>query len=886
MKFLEEYFDYQKKYPDSIILVQKGKFYECYEYDTFGKAFILGNIINTTVTLCNKSKNPSITNPYMAGFQTGYIDRNLPLLLDNHYTVVVIDEDPKNVTLRKIKAIYSPGTYTEKNTTSNNIVCIYVEKNHFDNIFISLTSIDLSTGYVYLYEIHEGNQMMKIEECYRINESQNPSEVLVVSNKELCRDYKVVFQNMQRKVRFLEYNSSFNNISFQNEILKDVYKIKSTLSAIEYLQLEQYMFATYSFVYLIHYCLEHNKHVVYNLNLPIVENFENKMILHNNSIYQLNIVNFTQDKSLFSIINYTSTPLGKRLLHKTLLNPISDINKLQQLYDDLEQMIPLYASFEEHLRCITDIEKMHRKMGLCTLKLFELWNLCISYKNLTWILKHENIDVHNQFENYYNHVKSIFVFDALRDNNDYEISIFQQNVHPEIDDLYEQIKKIDESLELLCGKMNSHLPKNARVKLEYDHIETTHARAKKLKECNNDYSFVVENKTRTLIKNEEIDSLFHEKLKCVSLIKPSIESKYSNTLKELYNKYSNLFNAIHEIVAYADLKKSKAKCSILYNYVKPTLDENRCLQIRGMKHPIITQLDNDVSFDPYNVNFSESKLGMLLYGVNGSGKSTYSKSVALNVVLAQSGHFVCAEYMKFKPFERLYTRLGDADNIYKGQSSFFVEMGELNSILEYANSDSLIIGDEPCRGTEDNSALAIVSYTIERLMNKKSTFVFATHLHRLTEISCIKDNHNLMIKHVSIMYNTDNILVYTHKIEDGKCKRNYGLEIAQKVLDIEDFDQRTNELFNEITKSATSKQSRYNKNVIVKKCEICNANENLQTHHIIHQHTFNVNSADKNKKNNLVVLCEKHHTMTHKDKLIIKGWKQSIEGRYLDYYMI
>jgi DNA mismatch repair protein MutS len=143
-----------------------------------------------------------------------------------------------------------------------------------------------------------------------------------------------------------------------------------------------------------------------------------------------------------------------------------------------------------------------------------------------------------------------------------------------------------------------------------------------------------------------------------------------------------------------------------------------------------------------------------------------------------------------------------------------------------------------------------------------------------------------MIKHVSIAYNNDNVLIYTHKIEDGKCKRNYGLEIAQKVLNLENFTERTNELFNEITKKSSRKPSKYNKNVLVEKCEICNCTDNLHTHHIIFQKQFHENSSEKNTKGNLVILCEKHHIMTHQNKLVINGWVQSLEGRYLDYILI
>ena len=891
MSFLEYYFESQKSFEDihgeyTIVLIQKGKFYECYQYDTVGKAIEFAQLINTTLTVLNKNKPISATNPHMAGFQTGFIDRNLPILLDNNYTVVVIDEDPNNTQLRSVKAVFSPGTYIDNNQVSNNFLCVYIDFNKKNQYFFSISSIDLSTGNVKLYEIHSGNTLMKFEECYRIIESLNPSEIIVVSNSILQHQYKCVFDNSRRKIRFIDYVSDIATLSYQNSIFKDVYNIRSPLSAIEYLDLVQYPMACYALAFILKYCLEHNKRIVCNLNYPVFENFENRLILHNNSIYQLNIINHTKEKSLLSIIDYTSTAMGKRLLKDTLLNPCCDPSKLQIAYDELESMIPVYRDYEIKLKQIVDIEKLHRKMGLGTLKPYELWSLVESYEALKWILKAENPVLFQLFESYYEMIKKEFQVNVLKDHKDFEINVFCNNVFPEIDLMFEKIEHINTELNIICTTLNTYIPGNGTVKLESDCIETTQARSKKIKDQTSDYTFVVENKSKTIVKNSNIDTLFHEKKKTIDLLKPKIEKLYYTKIESIYNEHHTTFQNIHDIVSYADLKKSKAKCAVLNQYTKPILSSSKCLHINKMKHPIIEQLDNDSVFDPYSVSFDENNTGILLYGVNGSGKSTFSKSIALNVILAQSGHYVCAESMEFKPYERLYTRLGDADNIYKGQSSFFVEMNELKSILHYSDVNSLIIGDEPCRGTEDNSALSIVSFTLEWLLNKSSTFVFATHLHQLPELSCLKNHPKLMIKHVSVEYNENNVLVYTHKIEDGKCKRNYGLEIAQKILNLPDFEERTNDIFREITKQTSRKRSKYNKNVYTVKCEICSSTENMHTHHIIYQHNFDAQSPLKDVRGNLVTLCEKHHIMTHQRKLSIHGWKQSLDGPILDYTFV
>lgn len=895
MGFNEHYFELQKQNEelygkDTIVLIQKGKFYECYEYEECGKAHILGSLINMTVTLSNKNKHASIQHPYMCGIPTQSIDRNLAIMLENNYTVVIYDQDEdetaKSSKTRSLKAIYSPGTYIDTNNISNNIACVYVEYLR-ESYFFGLSSVDLATGHTKLFEIHNGNTMMKFEECYRITESINPIEIIVVSNKELPYDLKTIFENNQRKVRFMDYNNQIKKLSFQNDLLTELYNIKSNQSALEYMNINYYQLASYSFVYLLNFCCEYNKSIVYNLNYPIFENFEKRMILHNNSIYQLNIINYTKDKSLFTIIDQTSTALGKRMLYNLLVNPVCDITTLDNMYNDVEKMIPLYEIYEKKLKCVVDIEKLHRKMSIKTIKPHELWNLIESYDALTWIIEHEDDVLYTRFESYNNTVNTLFIQENLKHCKDFDIALFKPGVNSTIDEHFDMLKSIEQKLEEICKDINKYVPKNGNVNLEENSIETTPNRAKTVqKESSNKYTFEIKNKQIAHIKNQSIDSLFHEKSKIINILKPLTEREYYMKIYDLYLQNKDMFMKIHYVVANADVKKSKAKCAVLYNYTRPYLSETQKLEIENMKHPIIEQLNNNVFFDPYNVNFTSEKRGMLLYGVNGSGKSTYSKSIALNVVLAQTGHYVCAGKMTYKPYERLYTRLGDNDNIYKGQSSFFVEINELKSIVHYANEHSLIIGDEPCRGTEDTSALSIVSFTLEWLLENNATFVFATHLHQLTEISCIKNNMNLMIKHVSVEYNAQNMLVYTHVIKEGKCKKNYGLEIAQRVMQLEEFNERTNKIFNEITKHKSPKQSRYNSSVYMKKCEICQNAENLHTHHIHYQHTFNENSPIKDISGNLVTLCEICHLKTHQNKLYIYGWKQTPEGKFLDYKSI
>ena len=141
--------------------------------------------------------------------------------------------------------------------------------------------------------------------------------------------------------------------------------------------------------------------------------------------------------------------------------------------------------------------------------------------------------------------------------------------------------------------------------------------------------------------------------------------------------------------------------------------------------------------------------GILLFGLNQSGKSSLIKSIALNIIMAQAGCFVPCK-LTLKPYAKIITRLSSNDNLFKGQSSFIVEMNELRSILKKSNDKTLIIGDEICRGTEYLSANAIVAATILKLVGLKAKFMFATHLHDLITIEKISELKSIKFYYLSV----------------------------------------------------------------------------------------------------------------------------------------
>ena len=246
----------------------------------------------------------------------------------------------------------------------------------------------------------------------------------------------------------------------------------------------------------------------------------------------------------------------------------------------------------------------------------------------------------------------------------------------------------------------------------------------------------------------------------------------------LYNKYYITLNYLNYFISYIDLIKSFTKCSILNNYNKPLIIQSdtsfiNCLEIR---HPISEQLHteynyvtNDISIgiSTNNFNTNNTSIGYLLYGSNGVGKSTLMKAIGLNIILAQIGCYVSASQFQFFPYSNLFTRIDHSDNLFKGLSSFESEILELKTILNYATSNSLVLGDEILNSTENISAISIISSSINYFLQNNISFIFASHLHQIPNY--IDDNLNTLDENIlpskdkKIMFHVDEIKTFSGK---------------------------------------------------------------------------------------------------------------------------
>ena len=392
-------------------------------------------------------------------------------------------------------------------------------------------------------------------------------------------------------------------------------------------------------------------------------------------------------------------------------------------------------------------------------------------------------------------------------------------------------------------------------------------------------------------KNDKV--ITSRQIKEISSMNETSKDKLVTEMNLIFQNYIAAFgqfdNEMEDIIKYTtEMDMLQCKCFIAnkYNYCKPVIASEAGTSEAGnnksffaftdIRHPLIEYLQTNELYVTNDLELGQSEAGILLYGTNAVGKTSLIKSVGIAVIMAQAGLYVPCSTFTYKPYRNIFTRILGNDNLFKGLSTFAVEMTELRSILLLADEYSLVLGDELCSGTESDSALSIFTAGLEMLHEKNSTFLFATHFHEITKYDEIKNLTRLKMLHMAVHYNKEtNALVYDRKLREGPGESMYGLEVCKSLNLPEAFLQRAHDIR---MKYCPEKQNilslsptHFNAKKIVGNCEICKTQKASEVHHLQHQKNANatnayINTFHKNHVANLLNICESCHLKIHKSK--------------------
>jgi len=943
---IDEYLAYTREYKEKygakcIVLMQVGSFFEIYTITDD----IIDNEVYTIADICgiqtsrkNKAINEiSHSNPVMAGFPTHSLPKFTQILLNNNYTIVLVEQvsEPPNPK-RAVTEVLSPGSNINiTNKKSNYMMVLYYEFIG-EYLIAGISGIDLSTGKTFVYEVGSTKEDPEIanDEVFRFISTYNPIELIILSSKLTNENKKYILNSLNinkilvhYKWDNCEYISSYSKVAYQKEILEKAYFIKKGLiSIIEILNLEKFTIGRIAFCCLLQFAHEHNGEIIKELQEPDIFKSNNNMVIEYNSAIQLNILGLYQnDKPLMDLLNKCVTAFGSRTFKDKMLMPVINIKSLNKSYDDVDKLMKdkKYILIRKYLSSIVDLERASRKMVLNKIAPNEWVSIDESFKSAIDVYNKIpdfdtsfNIDNVKSVVHYYNNVLDIDKASKynLTDKNNIG-NIFKTGVFPEIDNLvvdnensHDVIKKLCEGI-INIGNNETTFCKIDNTDRDGYYILITKKRfenAKKI-ELSQKKDFMKSFKqhsqtTNTNYKITHPDIIKHSNniLSNNDKISQLVIKYYKDFVKSFIELNNNKIEVIIKYLTNIDIAANSARNAYDYCYTRPIIDIDRTqekssfIDSKNMRHPLIERIQDDVEYIGNDVILNED--GILLYGINASGKSSFMKAIGLNIIMAQSGMFVAAEKMVYYPYHSIFTRISGMDNIYKGMSSFTVEMTELRNILQRCDKYSLVIGDEICCGTESISGISIVASGIDTLIKKGASFIFASHLHELTKISTISEYINdkkLFVKHIRIYIDQFNRIVYERKLQEGQGSTIYGIEVCKSLDMPYDFMKNAEKFRKEVEginkELIKNKKSHYNKKVIINNCKICDKKAE-ETHHIVYQHKANENgflsSYHKNSKHNLVPLCKECHRKEHTGEISIKGYIKTSDGIVLDYVNI
>jgi DNA mismatch repair protein MutS len=667
-------------------------------------------------------------------------------------------------------------------------------------------------------------------------------------------------------------------------------------------------------------------------------------------------VKATKYSCVSHLLNDCLTAMGRRRFLYNILNPICDINELQREYNMTEYMLDNLAYFDRELKgklfLIKDISKFERQIFLrkitprsfnflhSNLKLIlDIFNLIQNNPTIITYLKvfDKNIEQIGELcTNLINFIDQNIDIKLAKDVDQFqqfEINFIKQFVDSELDKKSELLKDSEAGLEAIreylsnlienkekkTSKSSEFVKIHETEKNNYSLVSTSR-RCKILQDAlpssqstvtlktsnSKNFSFTVsktqfsyekQSSSNNYITDVQINSL----CKNISTTKISMKDQITlvyNRIVEQFGSFQKEIERIINFITLIDIIYTKAVIAKKFNYCKPTISEaeKSFVNAKGLRHCLIEQFNLNELYITNDISLGDGETdGILLFGTNAVGKTTIIRALGVSIIMAQAGLYVPCSEFQFKPYKSIFTRIIGNDNIFKGLSTFEVEMSELRTILRLMDENSLVLGDELCSGTETISAISIFVAGIQRLYAAKSSFIFATHLHEIVGYEEITEMKTVHLKHMEVTYNKElDMLIYNRKLKDGSGANVYGLEVCKSLNLPSDFLEAANQIrlkYNTDGKSMLSlKQSRYNANKIVSLCEKCGKNMGTEVHHLQHQADANedgiINTNDaifhKNNLANLMTLCESCHDEIHKKNLKQKKVKTSKGQKLLE----
>jgi len=786
---LKQYLDIKKEYPGTILFFRMGDFYEMF----FDDARTAAPILEVVLTSRNKNKEDAVP---LCGIPYHAMDNYAAKLLRRGYKVAVCEqmEDPalaKGIVRREVTRILTPATALELEVgidpAGGNTFLVSLNRSGEET---ALASIDLGTSDFAVRSFPEQRRDALAAELYR----RGPKEIIVPRSEEteFCKLIGLFPELSGALVTVLE-DEDFHPTGGE-QLLKDHFHIDH----IEGLGLAGQPAAVGAAASLLTYLRSVRKSALPNIVSLRFSSDEDHLVLDAVSFRNLEIVTNlrtgTGRGSLLEAVDLTVTPMGTRLLRNWLSYPLLDPARIEPRLDAIEEFLGnLIARTEirKTLKTTADLARLTSRISLGIAQPRHLLQLSATLQRIPDLRR--QIDhlqtalcrgMHDQLD----------PLDSLLDLIDRAIGadpapdlseggVIRDGYNTELDDLRAISRHAKEIIAAL-EKTEREKTAISSLKVKYNKvfgyfIEVTHTHLKLVPP-----HYI---RKQTLVNAErfitdELKELEDKILRAQERIIALEKSLYGEVISAIQGQTAALAQNA-EAMARLDLLTAGAELAQKRNYCRPRFParKNGEIRIEEGRHPILESgsVQGLQRFIPNDLTISGDRDQILIItGPNMGGKSTYLRQTALIVILAQAGCFVPASRAEIGPVDRIFTRIGAADSLIEGKSTFLVEMIETAIILNNATSRSLILLDEIGRGTSTYDGLSIAWAVIEYLhtLPARPRTLFATHYHELTELAEILER--VKNYHISVKEWQESV-IFLHKIVAGASDQSFGIHVAK-----------------------------------------------------------------------------------------------------------
>ncbi|WP_082234122.1 DNA mismatch repair protein MutS [Halobacillus massiliensis] len=791
---MQQYLKIKAQHKDAFLFFRLGDFYEMFFEDALRASKEL------EITLTSRDGGGEDRIP-MCGVPYHSSENYIRQLIEKGFKVAICEqvEDPKQakgVVKREVVQMITPGTVMEGTMLEdkeNNYLASITE---FKDGTFTVSYNDLTTGENSIALITEGFDAVL-------------SELFNRPVKEVVIDPQLDETKQETLKERLNYTLSYGTETKMDESFAELVK-----------NIQSEKFIT-GFGRLFNYIQLTQKRSLDHLRPVVPIELKKYMSLDMYSKRNLELMETMRKQgkkgSLLSILDQTITAMGSRMVKKWMERPLLSTESIARRHEQVEGMLNQFferESLREQLKSVYDLERLAGRVAFGNVNARDLLQLKSSLFSIPKLLATLQQFDHPAIGSLYDTVDPLTDLANLLDTSIKEDAplaikdggIIQDGYNEQLDEYRDASRNGKKWIAQLEAKERRETGIKS-LKIGYNrvfgyYIEVTKANLHHLAEGRYERKQTLTNAERYITPElKEKESLILEAQE------KSVELEYELFLKvrEQVKTYVQQLQILAEQVSKIDVLQGFAHIADNYRYVKPSFNDKRCVDIKEGRHPVVEQVMKEESFVPNDIFMDELMDILLITGPNMSGKSTYMRQLALTAIMAQIGSFVPCESASLPIFDQIFTRIGAADDLVAGQSTFMVEMLEANHALTHATENSLILLDEIGRGTSTYDGMALAQAIVEHIHSEiGAKTMFSTHYHELTTLE--SDLPRLRNVHVRAEEYEGNV-VFLHQIQEGAADESYGIHVA-KLADLpEPLIKRASHLLNSFESGPTHKET-------------------------------------------------------------------------------